>query len=97
MFDESAPAVGQNKEVSDDHDVLLVMVPVRKSLVPDLDLGEVEAAGLGAGAAAGDGADGQAVPEEGAVDLPGPQARAKTPNVLKIRRKSQLARSGLQV
>ena len=74
---------GTETEVSDDHDVLLLVVPVRQPLIPDLDLGEVKAAGLGAGAAAGDGADGQAVPEEGAVDLPGPQARAKAPDVLK--------------
>ena len=66
---EPSKQVGGNSK-SDDHDVLLVVVPVRKSLVPHLHLGEVHSAGLGAGAAAGNGAHGQAVPEESAVDLP---------------------------
>ena len=67
---------------SDNHDVPLVVVPVRQPLIPDLDLGEVKAAGLGAWPAAGDRADGQAVPEERAVDLPSPEARTQTPNML---------------
>ncbi len=65
------------------HDVFVVMIAIRQPLVSDFDLGEVEAAGLGARAAAGDGADGEAVAEEGAVDLPGAKTRTQTPDVLK--------------
>jgi hypothetical protein len=68
------------------------VVPVRKPLVPDLHLGEVEAACLGVRAAAGHGTDGQAVPEERAVDLPRSQARAQTPDVLKVFSRGQCYR-----
>jgi len=53
-------------------------------LISDFDLREVKAARLSAGPAAGDGAEGQAVAEEGAVDLPGAKTRTQTPDVLKI-------------
>jgi hypothetical protein len=66
------------------HDVLVVVIAVRKPLISDFDLREVKAARLSAGPAAGDGADGQAVSEEGTVDLPGAKTRTQTPDVLKI-------------
>ncbi len=65
------------------HDVFVVMIAIRQPLVSDFDLGEVEAAGLGARAAAGDSADSEAVAEEGAVYLPGAKTRTQTPDVLK--------------
>ena len=60
-----------------------MVITIRKPLVSDLHLGEVESTNLSAGSTAGHGSHVQAVPEEGAVDLPCSKARAHTPNVLK--------------
>ena len=47
-------------------------------------LGEVKSTSLSTGSTPCSHADSAAGPEEGAVDLPGPQARAQAPDVLQI-------------
>ena len=69
-------------------DEYVFVVSVWHPLVPDLDLGKVEAAGLGHGAAATGQTHGAKRPHESAVDLTGSEGRHETPDVLKRKNKN---------
>ena len=74
----------------DDHDVFFFALLIGQTLIADFDLGEVEAASFGAGAAAGGEADREAASHKRHVDLPGAEARAQAPNVLQYSKKNIL-------
>ena len=65
----------------DDHDVS-VMVTIRQPLIADLDLGEVETAGLSTGSTGGGHADSEKSAEDCTVNLPGPETGSHAPNML---------------